>query len=98
MLFGAAIPRPFAGIDGGLFGLLLLLQLLDLSALYLQLLLLLLDRLLSLRLLVFGVLHLIADHISRAGAQSTADRGSGARMAYSRTDNSATTGAQETAA
>jgi len=85
-------------INVKLFGLLLLFHFFKFAALTFDLLLLLLDLTLGLLLLVFLVLHLVANRITAHRAHRTADRRSGARMADGRTDYGAGSGTQYTAA
>ncbi|HTW89532.1 MAG TPA: hypothetical protein VMD75_16160 [Candidatus Binataceae bacterium] len=71
----------------------LLSHLFNLLALLLELLLLLLDGLLGLRLLIFVILHLVTDYEASPGAERATNRGSCRRMTYRRADNRTATGA-----
>jgi hypothetical protein len=77
-----------------LFGILFLLQLLDLATLALDLALLLLNLGLGLLLLNLLVLHLVADYVSRTRSQSTANGGTRARMTDGGADDRTCTGSQ----
>jgi hypothetical protein len=77
-----------------LFGILFLLQLLDLAPLVLDLALLLFNLTLGLPLLNLLVLHLVADYVPAAGSQRTADGSARARMADGGADDRTGTGSQ----
>src|SRR5437764_1358223 len=81
-------------LNGSLFGLLLVLHLLDLAALTLDLLLLLLHLVLRLLLLGFRVLHRVAHSIAAKTAHCTAYGGAGCRISNGIADQRAGTGAQ----
>jgi hypothetical protein len=78
-----------------LFGLLLLLHLFELTTLALDFLLLLLDLALGLLLLVFLVLHRVANRVTPYGAEPATDRRAGAWMPDGSTDYGSGTGSQE---
>jgi hypothetical protein len=77
-----------------LFGILFLLQLLDLAPLVLDLALLLFNLALGLPLLYLLVLHLVADYVPATGSQRTADGSARARMADGGADDRTGTGSQ----
>jgi len=81
----------------GLFGLVLLPELLDLLALLLDFLLLSLHLRAGLILSVFLVLHMIADRVAGYAAQARTDGGTRARMTDGRADNRAGASAESCA-
>jgi hypothetical protein len=82
-------------VDGQqLFGVLVLLHLLDLAALLFDFLLLLLNLALRLGVGILVVLHLIADYEAGACSEATTDRRPRQRMAHSGADNRTGTRAQ----
>jgi hypothetical protein len=80
-----------------LFGILLLLQLLDLASLALDLALLLFNLALGLPLLSLLILHLVADHVPATRSQRTADGSARTRMADGGPDDSTGTRSKERA-